>query len=154
MANEPAKGEEEPLLVYRVGVKFGSEFTGLLISCDGLESKNDILEARGTGTKGKERLPSRTPGKLSIDPLELQILVLKSDHFFEDWFKKIQEGKIKAERRDGEMKMYDPLGEAIATWEIYGAWPSKLVYTDLDSSSNDPLKVTVTLIYEGFKRTL
>ncbi|NTV62397.1 MAG: phage tail protein [Oscillochloris sp.] len=154
MPTEPAKGEDEPLLAHRVSFEFGKEVTGLLISCDGLESKNEILEARGAGLKGKELLPSRTPGKLSIDPLELQLFVLKSDKFFEDWFHKIQDGKIASERRDGAIKMYGHDGKSVvAEWKIEGAWPSKLAYSDLDSSSNDGMKLTVTLIYEGFERT-
>jgi len=133
-------------------VEFGKVISGLLISCDGIESKHEICESRSMGSGGKERPASRTPGKLSIDPLELQLFVLKGDDFFEKWFKGIQEGKMQSNTKNGALIMHDSEGAAIAEWKFDSAWPSKLTYTDLDSSSNDALKLTVTLVYEGFHR--
>jgi phage tail-like protein len=152
MPTLPANRADDPLQAHRATIEFGQEIAGLLISCDGLESKNEIVEARSMGMGGKERPASRVPGKLSIDPLELQLFVLKGDDFFEKWFKGIQDGKIKANTKDGAIKMYDSENAQVAEWQIMAAWPSKLTYSDLDSSSNDALKLTVTLVYEGFER--
>jgi phage tail-like protein len=127
--------------------------TGLLISCDGLESKHEICEAQSSGAAGKERPASRTPGKLSIDPVNLQLFVLKGDKFFEKWFKGVQDGKIKENTKDGAIIMHDTEGKPVAEWTISAAWPSKIAYTDFDSDSNDALKYTVTLVYEAFERT-
>jgi phage tail-like protein len=143
---------DDPIQGFRCAVEFGSEITGLMLSCDGLESKNEICEAQSIGQGGKERPASRTPGKLSVDPLEVQLFVLKGDTFFEKWFKGVQDGKIKANTKDGAIKLYDSESAVVAEWEIKAAWPSKLAYSDLDSSSNDAMKLTVTLVYEGFER--
>lgn len=152
MPTIPANRSEDPLQAHRCTVEFGNEINGLLISCDGLESKNEVVESRSMGNGGKDRPASRIPGKLSIDPLELQLFVLKGDMFFEKWFKGIQEGKIAANTKDGAIKMYDSENKPVAEWSINAAWPSKISYTDLDSDSNDALKMTVTLVYEGFER--
>ncbi len=153
MPTLPANRADDPLQAQRTSVEFGSEVTGLLISCDGLESKNEICEAQSMGMKGKERPTSRIPGKLSIDPLTLELFVLKGDDFFEKWFKSVhQDYKISKATRDGAIKIYDAEGQAVAEWAIFAAWPSKLSYSDLDSSSNDAMKLTVTLVYEGFER--
>lgn len=96
---------------------------------------------------------SRIPGKLSIEPLTLELFVLKGDVLFEEWFEGIHKNKqLKDYTRNGSIMIYDFGGEAVAEWEFTAAWPSKLAYTDLDSSSNDALKLTVTLVYEGFER--
>ncbi|MBX0331313.1 phage tail protein [Oscillochloris sp. ZM17-4] len=154
MPTLPANRSEDPLQSHRCTVEFGTEIAGLLISCDGLESKNEIVESRSMGSGGRDRPASRIPGKLSIDPLEIQLFVLKGDDFFEKWFKGIQDGKITSNTKDGAIKMYDSENAPVAEWSILSAWPSKLTYTDLDSSSNDALKLTVTLVYEGFSREL
>jgi len=129
MPTLPAHRSEDPLQAHRCTVEFGSEITGLLISCDGLESKNEIVESRSMGLGGKDRPASRIPGKLSIDPLELQLFVLKGDDFFEKWFLGIQEGKIKSNTKDGAIKMYDSENAPVAEWSIQAAWPSKLTYS-------------------------
>lgn len=152
MTTLPAKRTDDPLQAHRCAIEFGGKIEALIISCDGLESKNEVTEARGMGLGGKDRPASRIPGKLSIDPLELQLFVLKGDDFFEKWFKGIQEGKIKENTKDGGIKLYDSEDNAVAEWAITAAWPSKLTYTDLDSQSNDAMKLTVTLVMEGFER--
>lgn len=152
MPTLPAGRNEDPLQGHIMTMEFGGAVEGLIISCDGLESKNEICEASSIGKGGIERPASRIPGKLSIDPLDIQLFVLKGDTFFEKWFAGIQEGKIKDGTRDGAIKLYDTEGAIKAEWEIMAAWPSKLAYSDLDSQSNDAMKLTVTLIYEGFER--
>ncbi|PDW02497.1 phage tail protein [Candidatus Viridilinea mediisalina] len=147
-----AQREEDPLQAHRCTVEFGNQIEGLIISFDGLESKNEICEADGMGSGGVDRPTSRTPGVLSVDPIDIQLFVLKDDTFFEDWFAEINQGKITEGTRNGAITLYDSLDEAVAQWEIQGAWPSKLAYTDLDSQSNDAMKVTVTLVYESFER--
>jgi phage tail-like protein len=152
MTTLPAHRVEDPLQAHRCAFEFGGKIEGLIISCDGIESKNEICEASAMGMGGKDRPTSRIPGKLSIDPLEIQLFVLKGDTFFEKWFASVQEGKMKDSTKDGSIKLYDSEDNAVAEWVIYAAWPSKLAYTDLDSQSNDALKLTVTLVYEGFER--
>ena len=152
MTTLPAKRADDPLQAHRCTMEFGGKIEGFIISCDGLESKNEICEARSMGLGGKDRPASRIPGKFSLDPLEIQLFVLKGDDFFEKWFKGIQDGKVKANTKDGAIKMYDSEDKAVAEWAITAAWPSKLAYTDLDSQSNDAMKLTVTLIYEAFER--
>jgi phage tail-like protein len=152
MTTLPAHRAEDPLQAHRCTIEFGSNIEGLIISCDGLESKNEICEATAMGRGGKDRPTSRIPGKLSIDPLEIQLFVLKGDTFFEKWFASVQEGKMKESTKDGSIKLYDSENNPVAEWEILAAWPSKLAYTDLDSQSNDAMKLTVTLVFEGFER--
>jgi phage tail-like protein len=152
MPSVPARGDEEPLLAHHISLTFDSQVTSLLISFDGLESKHEVCEAIHTGLGGKELPASRTPGKLSIDPLEIQLYALKGDMFFENWFKSVQGGKIESSRKDGTIHMYDQLNTVVGEWQISASWPSKLSYSDLDASSNDAMKLTVTLICEGFRR--
>ena len=143
---------DDPLLTSRFSIEFGTTVAGLIISCDGMESKSEITEAFSGGLGGKERPASRAPGVLSFSPLQLKLFVLKSDTYFEQWFKKVQEGKIKDATRDGTIKMYDTENTPLAEWTITGAWPSHIAYSDLDSQSNEAMTVTVTLVYENFER--
>jgi phage tail-like protein len=124
----------------------------MIVSCDGFESKSEITEAKSGGNGGRERVVSRTPGKLSFTPLQVKLFVLKDDNYFEKWFKQIQDGKVKDATRDGSIKLYDSENTALAEWKIIHAWPSKLAYSDLDAESNDAMSLTVTLVYEDFER--
>lgn len=149
----PALAEHNPLIPQFFSLTFEREVTGLIVSCDGLESKSEITEARSGGTGGKERPQSRTPGKLSFTPLQIKLFVLDGDTYFEDWFKLVhQEGKVNKSLRDGSIYMHDSENNIIAEWKITAAWPSKIAYSDLDADSNDAMTVTVTLAYEDFER--
>lgn len=150
----PALAKDDPLIPHYFSLKFEREVPGLIISCDGLESKSEITEARSGGNGGRERPQSRTPGKLSFTPLQIKLFVLRGDTYFEDWFKQIhQDGKFRNSTRSGSILMYDSDNSPIAEWTITGAWPSKIAYSDLDADSNDAMSVTVTIAYENFERT-
>lgn len=152
MATLPANRAEDPLQAHRCTIEFGKQVTGMIISCDGLQSKSEVSEASSMGQGGKDRPASRTPGKLTVEPLTIKLYVLKGDDFFEKWFKGIQEGKVKGNTKDGAIKLYDSENKAVAEWVFYAAWPSKLTYSDLDSQSNDAMTLSVVLVNEGFER--
>ena len=153
MPTSAAARSEDPLLTSRFALEFDKAVAGMIISCDGLESKSEITEAFSGGNGGKERPTSRTPGVLSFSPLQLKLFVLKGDTYFEDWFKKVQDGKIKDSTRVGSIKMYDSENKALAEWTFQGAWPSQISYNDLDSQSNEAVTMTVSIVYENFERT-
>lgn len=152
MPTTAASRSEDPLQASRFAVEFENTVAGLIISCDGLESKSEITEAYSGGLGGKERPASRTPGVLSFSPLQLKLFVLKGDTYFEQWFKKVQDGKIKDATRDGTIKMYDTENNPVAEWTIRACWPSQISYADLEAQSNEALTMTVTLVYEDFER--
>ena len=152
MPTTAAARSEDPLQTSRFAIEFDTTVAGLIISCDGLESKSEVTEAFAGGLGGKERPTSRTPGVLSFSPLQLKLFVLKGDNYFESWFKKIQDGKLKDATRDGTIKMYDSENKAVAEWTFTGAWPSQIAYNDLDSESNEAMTMSVTLAYENFER--
>src|SRR5689334_15936683 len=126
-----ANRDDDPLLTHRFALTFDKTVVGMIVSCDGLESKSEITEAKSGGNGGKERTISRTPGKLSFTPLQLKLFVLKGDTYFEDWYKQIHEGHVKKATHNGTIKLYDSENGPVAAWEIVNAWPSKLAYSDL-----------------------
>lgn len=148
-----ASRDDDPLLTHRFALTFDKQVVGMIVSCDGLESKSEITEAKSGGSGGKDRLASRTPGKLSFTPLQLKLFVLKDDTYFEQWYKQIHEGKVAKATHNGSIMLYDSENTPVAEWKITNAWPSKLAYSDLDSDSNDAMSLTVTLAYEDFERT-
>lgn len=147
-----ASRNDDPLLTHRFALTFDTTVVGMIVSCDGLESKSEITEAKSGGKGGIERAISRTPGKLSFTPLQIKLFVLKGDTYFEDWYKQIHHGQVKQATHNGSIKLYDSEDKPVAAWEITNAWPSKLAYSDLDSDSNDAMSLTVTLVYEDFVR--
>jgi phage tail-like protein len=147
-----ASRSEDPLQTSRFAIEFDRTVAGLVISCDGLESKSEITEAFSGGKGGKERPASRTPGKLSFSPLQLKLFVLKGDNYFESWFRQVQDGQLKGATRDGTIKLYDTEDKPVAEWTIRACWPSQVSYSDLDAESNEALSLTVTLVYEDFTR--
>jgi phage tail-like protein len=152
MQTTAASRSEDPLQTSRFAIEFDQTVAGLVISCDGLESKSEVTEAFSGGLGGKERPASRTPGVLSFSPLNLKLYVLKGETYFETWFKAVQDGKLKEATRNGTIKMYDSENNAIAEWTMSACWPSNIAYSDLDAQSNDALTMTVTLVYEHFER--
>jgi phage tail-like protein len=149
----PGSRKDDPLVPQHFALDFNGQVTGLIVSCDGLESKSEITDAHSGGHGGKERATSRTPGKLSFTPLQVKLFVLKEDTYFEKWFQTLhQGGKLKDATRNGSIKMYDSENNVIAEWKLESAWPSKIAYSDLDAESNDAMTMTVTIVYENFER--
>lgn len=149
----PGNRTDDPLVPQHFSLDFNGQVTGLIVSCDGLESKSEITDAHSGGQGGRERATSRTPGKLTFTPLQVKLFVLKGESYFEQWFNTLHEGgKIKDATRNGSITMYDSASQPIAKWELTAAWPSKVAYSDLDSDSNDAMTMTVTLVYENFER--
>jgi phage tail-like protein len=149
----PGFRSDDPLVPQHFALDFNGQVTGLVVSCDGLESKSEITDAHSGGQGGRERATSRTPGKLSFTPLQVKLFVLKTDSYFETWFRQLHEGgKLKDATRNGSIKMYDSESKVIAEWRLTSAWPSKIAYSDLDSDANDAMTMTVTIVYEDFER--
>ncbi len=69
------------------------------------------------------------------------------------WRTSIIEGKIKDNRKDGQIILLDDEGNAAAEWAFTAGWPSKWTGPTFNATANEVAIDTMELAHEGLTRT-
>lgn len=141
---------EDSLIVSAFAVEFQGKLTGVFRECSGFGSEHEVVAYQGSDAKGKQ-VTIKQPGNVKFAPITLKQGVTSEKQCW-TWYEEVESGKIASARKDGTITMYDDKGEAVAKWNFFKAWPSKVVAPSFDASSNDVAIEEITIVYEDYKR--
>jgi phage tail-like protein len=116
----------------------------------GLSSEVQVIEHKETTIAGKD-VVKKLPGQRKYGDITLKIGVTDDKKIF-DWHKKVLDGKIDEARKNGSIILYDYAGAEKARWNFVNAWPSKMSYGSMSTTSNDILLQDVTLVVESIEQ--
>jgi phage tail-like protein len=116
---------------------------GIFQSVDGLNSETEIIEHRHTGPKGN-LIINKIPGALKWGNITLKRGITDD--------KKIEDGQIEANRKNGTITLYAPDLSPVAKYSFVKAWPTKWNASTLDSTQNAMAIETLELAHEGLTR--
>jgi phage tail-like protein len=127
-----------PLPVYNYRVEIGgeavafSEVSGLTISYETTTYKESPTAGGAAGPRTLQMPAQRTPPTIT---LKKGIVRSTSIKVLYDWIKTVQINQI--EKKDVFVRLCDEKGEAVISWKISNAFPTKLDAPTFDAKSND-----------------
>ena len=127
-----------PLPVYNYRVEIGSEavafseVSGLTISYESTVYKESPTASGAPGPRSMQMPAQRTPPTIT---LKKGIVRNTSIKVLYDWIKTVQINQI--EKKDIFVRLCDEKGEAVISWKISNAFPTKLDAPTFDAKSND-----------------
>jgi len=125
---------------------------GIFKEVTGLDSETEVVEHRVTG-KGGNLIIQKVPGALKWSNVTLKQGVT-DDRKLHDWRKKIEDGLVETNRKNGTITLYAPDGTAVAKYTIRKAWPCKFKGPALDSAKNEIAVQEIELAHEGLERQI
>jgi len=116
----------------------------------GLSTEVQVIEHKETTLSGKD-VVKKLPGQKKFGDITLKVGVTDDKKIFE-WHKKVLDGKIDEARKNGSIVLYDYANAEKARWNFVNAWPSKVSYGSMSTTSNDILLQDVTLVVESVEQ--
>jgi phage tail-like protein len=129
---------EYPLPVYNYRVEIGgsavafSEVSGLSISYETSTYKESPVSPGAPGPRTMIMPGQRSAAKIT---LKKGIVRTTSIQVLYDWIKTIQINQI--EKKDVFIRLCDEKGDAVISWKVFNAFPTKLDAPSFDAKSND-----------------
>ncbi len=144
--------KNDPLLSNIFDIELKNGVKGSFTEAAGLGVEVSVQKSTQTLKDGKLVSLNR-PGTADYQDITLK-RTFTADKSFWKWIKDIADGKIRDNRTEGAIVMYDSEGKRVGSWSFLEAWPSKWSVSDLDAGSDDLMIETVTLTIEMLKRDL
>jgi phage tail-like protein len=116
----------------------------------GLDTETEVIEHRVTG-KGGNIVVHKVPGALKWPNLVLK-RGITDDRRLHDWRKKIEDGLVEANRKNGTITLYAPDGKVVAKYIFKKGWPCKFKGPGLDASKNELAIEELEIAHEGLER--
>lgn len=135
-----------PLPVYNYRVEIGSEavafseVSGLSISYETTLYKESPTASGAPGPRTMQMPAQRTPPTITLKKGVVPSASVKSLY---NWIKTVQVNQI--EKKDVFVRLCDEKGEAVISWKISNAFPTKLDAPSFDAKSNDVAIETMEL---------
>lgn len=135
-----------PLPVYNYRVEIGdeavafSEVSGLNIQYESTVYKESPTAAGAPGPRVMQMPAQRTQPTITLKKGLVRKSSIKALY---DWIKTVQINQI--EKKDIFVRLCDEKGEAVITWKVSNAFPTKLDAPTFDAKSNDAAIQTMEL---------
>ena len=150
MADDPKNNYPLPKFHFRV--EMGDMRIGFT-EVSGLDFETEVIEYREGNNPTYHK--TKQPGLTKYSNVTLKRGTFLGDFdYFKEWKKTFmfQEGAEKY-RKDVTIKLLDEEHQAIITWTLTRAWPSKIQSTDLKADGNEVAIETMELVHEGLSIT-
>ena len=128
---------------------FRVEIDGLaesgFMQVSGLEGRVEVEEYREGGDHGVHK----APGNVTYSNVVVRRGMTSSMELWE-WWERVRDGNF--DRHDLSIVLFDDSLQAVARWQVYGAWPVRYTAPDLNAKSDDVAIETLELTHEGIDR--
>jgi phage tail-like protein len=148
MANDPTK--TYPLPKFHFEVDWGGTRIGFT-EVSGLDFETEVIQYREGHYKLYHKLMQ--PGMTKYSNITLKRGTFKGDYeLFQLWINTFMFQEAAAQyRRDITIKLLDESHNAVITWTLANAWPTKVQSTDLKADANEVAIETMELVHEGLR---
>lgn len=139
-----------PLPKFHFQVEWGEDFRIGFTEVSGLDFETEVIEYREGHSKQYNK--SKQPGLTKYSNVTLKRGTFLGDYdFYKEWQKTYyfqEKDSDNKYRRDVTIKLLNENHEAIITWKLLNAWPSKVQSTDLKADANEVAIETMELVHE------
>jgi phage tail-like protein len=148
MASDPTK--TYPLPKFHFEVDWGGTRIGFT-EVSGLDFETEVIQYR----EGHYKLYHKTmqPGLTKYTNITLKRGTFMGDYeLYQMWINTFMFQEVAAKyRRDITIKLLDESHNAVITWTVANAWPTKVQSTDLKADANEVAIETMELAHEGLR---
>ena len=130
-ASGPADKTGHPASVYLDAVAF-SEVSGLSVAYETTTYKESPTESGTPGPRTMHMPAQRTPPTITLKKGIVRNVSVK---VLFDWIKTVQINQI--EKKDVFIRLCDENGDAVISWKVGNAFPTKLDAPSFDATAND-----------------
>lgn len=117
---------------------------GYFNECKGFKRSQEVIEIcevtpqkwGSKGTKFGRVVNTKIPGNSKSENLVLQFGMTISTTMWK-WFEAVEQGNWAAQRRDGDLTIYDQSGVERARFRFIGAWPISYKISDVSAAKGD-----------------
>jgi phage tail-like protein len=135
---------EYPLPKFHFEVQWGGSIIGFT-EISGLTVETDVIEFRDGASREYHKV--KMPGMQKFGNITMKRGTFKGNNDFFNWWNTVALNTI--DRRDVTISLLNEEHEAVVTWKIKNAWPTKVQATDLKSDDNGVAIETIELAHEG-----
>lgn len=133
-----------PIPKFHFSIEFGGESVSFS-ECSGLDLETEMIEYRPGDDPSYTKM--KIPGLKKQANIVLKRSMTPADNSFFDWWNTASLNKV--ERRDVNISLLNEEHNAIFTWQVRRAWPTKLASTDLKGDGNEIAIESLELAHEG-----
>ncbi len=144
-----AKDKRDLLVVFQFTLELDGVEWAHFSEVSGLSSEHEVIERKEVN-KGKDFV-LKMPGRLKWGDISLKRGMTSQMDIWK-WRKDVEDGKIKAARKNGSIVMYDYDHSEVARWNFKNAWPSKAQGPSLNTGTSEAAIEELTLVHEGIDR--
>lgn len=123
---------------------------GIFREVSGLDSETEVIEHRHTG-KGGNLVVNKVPGALKWSNISFK-RGITDDRKLHDWRKKIEDGQVEANRKNGTITCYAPNGDVVAKYTFKKGWPVKWQGPAFDATKSEMAVESMEIAHEGLER--
>jgi phage tail-like protein len=123
---------------------------GIFKEASGFDVEIEVIEHLGS-SKGGVRTVHKVPGNVKWSNIVLR-KGLSDDKKLWDWYKKIEDGGVEANRKNGTLTCYNPKNEAVAKYTFKKGWICKYKGPGVDASKNEIAMEEIEITHEGLER--
>ena len=135
-----------PLPVFHFSVKWSDDDENINFSeVSGLNIETQVIEYRNGANQ--EYTTFKMPGIKKFPNITLKRGTTATDNGFYKWWNTANLNTI--ERRDVTISLLNEKHEAVVTWNVKNAFPTKVVFGGLKANGNEVLIETLELAHEG-----
>ena len=136
---------DNPYANFNFLVRLGGEEAAGFSEVELPEGRVEAIEYREGADRGAAR---KLPGRVSYGNLVLRRGLAGGTELY-DWWRAVRDGQ--PDRRDVAIILLDEARNAVATWLVRDAWPTKLAFSRLAGRGNEVVIETLELAHEGFE---
>jgi phage tail-like protein len=151
MPNAIDTEREDPVVGFHFGLEIQGVIKGYFTECSGIGSENEIAEQKVVNEKGIQ-VVLKVPGRLKWGDVTLKRGLTSNMEIWE-WRKMVEDGNVKAARKNGTITMFDQMLKPVAKWDFKNAWPSKVTGPAPKADGNDISIEELTIVHEYITRT-
>ena len=123
---------------------------GMFKEVTGLDAEFEVIEHRVSGKHGN-LIIHKIPGALKWSNIVMRKGVTDDKKLW-DWWKKIEDGQVETNRKNGTLTCYAPDGKEVAKYTFKQGWICKFKGPAVDSAKNEIAIEEIEIAHGGLER--
>ncbi len=136
-----------------VGWSFGLDVDGITIKeiqeVTGLKLEADVIELKHNTFDGKY-INKKLPGRKKAGEISLT-RGITSDKGWAQWISNVFEGNMVTARKNGQVYIYDYMGNTVQAFKFINGWPKSIEYGTMKAGDTTILTEKLTISHEGLE---
>lgn len=141
---------KDPIAAWSFALEVQSVQQAVFREAEGFSNENEVIEYKQQSKDGIT-IYHKIPGNLKWANITLKRGITDSLDLW-TWRKKIIDGKVETERKDGSIVGYNEDGTEVVRYNFRRGWPCKWEASGMNAGGNEVIVETLEIAHEGLER--